>query len=493
MRAGVRMLAAAAALLLAGAPAAGPSAAAERVAAGPAAPAPGAAPVPDPPSATATPEPQPTPDPPFPSAEHGASSAEAGAAEAAGGASSPGADRETPDAGEGGGGEGTADGAEDGRLAPQLSVSKTASPDPLAIGGEAVYTITVTNSGDETARGVTVTDTLDPNVTAGALPPECSATGATVTCFGAGTDIPAGESVTVEVPVTVDPSLSDGTNIANRVSAVAESGESANDQLISVARVETDVEIIKTASATAEEDGTVTYTITVINHGPSNAVEVTVEDPTDGNQTTLVGRPGVCSVEGLTLTCPLGTLAPDEEVSFSFTESVNDGVDAGELIENCAEVFTGSTQTTTDNDRSCATTTVVPAPTPTPTISPSPIPIPTVSPLPIPSPSPSPSPTVEPSPSPSPTVSPSPTTSPTASPSPEPTASPGPTAEPSGEPEEPPGPGGGAAGAGAAGEPAGPILPLTGAGIWSLVVAAVALTTAGVAAWRIGRPRAGGR
>ncbi|NUR90560.1 MAG: DUF11 domain-containing protein, partial [Nonomuraea sp.] len=198
-----------------------------------------------------------------------------------------------------------------------LQITKTVSPDPMIIGAESYYTITVTNNGDEPATDVTVTDTLDPNLTAGDLPDGCAISGQTVTCGGPGTTIQPGESVVYRVPVTVDPSLADGTNITNPVQATASNAPGASTQLISQTQTMTDVEIVKTG--TVNDDGTITWTITVTNHGPSDAVDVTVEDETDGNQTTIVDRPGECPGGGLTLTCPLGTLEPDESRTFTFT------------------------------------------------------------------------------------------------------------------------------------------------------------------------------
>lgn len=55
---------------------------------------------------------------------------------------------------------------------------------------------------------------------------------------------------------------------------------------------------------------TVSAAIAVTNHGPSEAVDVTVEDETNGNLTTITDRPDECPGGGLTLTCPLGTLEP---------------------------------------------------------------------------------------------------------------------------------------------------------------------------------------
>lgn len=66
-----------------------------------------------------------------------------------------------------------------------LAVTKSASPNPVAVGGSLTYTIAVTNRGPDAAAGVVLTDDLPPasafasaRVTQG----DCSRSGSTVTC-----------------------------------------------------------------------------------------------------------------------------------------------------------------------------------------------------------------------------------------------------------------------------------------------------------------------
>ncbi|MBO2453191.1 DUF11 domain-containing protein [Actinomadura barringtoniae] len=243
-----------------------------------------------------------------------------------------------------------------------LQVTKSVSPDPMTIGAEAVYTVTVTNSGDSAASDVTVTDALPSEVTVGTAPSGCAVSGQKVTCGGTGVSVPAGGSITYQIPVTVDPSLSDGTNLTSRadVSTSTPGAQAQGTQLISQTRTLTDVEITKTGPATVNPDGTITYTIKVVNHGPSDAVDVTVQDPTNGNLTTIVDLPAECPASGLTVTCPLGRLGPGETKTFTFTVKVNAGVNDGTSIANCAMVYTGSRETDTDNNNSCMDTIVGP-------------------------------------------------------------------------------------------------------------------------------------
>lgn len=298
-----------------------------------------------------------------------------------------------------------------GALAAALTVSKTVTPNPLTVGGTGTYTVVITNTGDEPAADVTLSDTLDPGVTVGALPPGCSASGQIVTC-GAGA-LPPGGSTTVEIPFTVDPSLSDGYNVVNRAEATSSTGSGGSTQLITQAQTLADVTITKDGPATVHPDGTITWSFAVTNLGPSDAVDVTVQDPTDGNLTTIVDRPAECPGGGLTITCPLGTLSPGQTETFTVTVAVNAGVPLDTVITNCATVYTGTRESDPDNNRSCVDTIVSPPqpPSPTPTPSPTITPTPTVT--------PTPTPTVTPTPTGSPTVTPS--SSPTYGPAPWPT------------------------------------------------------------------------
>ncbi|MFG1702605.1 hypothetical protein ACFLIM_05375 [Nonomuraea sp. M3C6] len=125
---------------------------------------------------------------------------------------------------------------------PDLQITAAVTPDPVIIGTESVYTVTVMNTGDQTAENATITDTLDPNITPGTLQRDCSLAGQTVTCGGPGLTIPPGESVTYEIPITIDPALPDGTEVANHawVSATGVDGDST--RLISRTRTTTDVD-----------------------------------------------------------------------------------------------------------------------------------------------------------------------------------------------------------------------------------------------------------
>jgi|GEM_PF-1749578 len=81
-----------------------------------------------------------------------------------------------------------------------LEISKADSPDPVTVGDNLTYTITVTNRGPDPATKVVVTDTLPSGVTFVSASPWCVHSAGVVTC-NLGT-IPAGDSVTITIVVT---------------------------------------------------------------------------------------------------------------------------------------------------------------------------------------------------------------------------------------------------------------------------------------------------
>jgi uncharacterized repeat protein (TIGR01451 family) len=98
-----------------------------------------------------------------------------------------------------------------------LSVTKAASPDPVTTGNDLTYTVTVTNSGPDTATSVTLTDNLPAETTF----VSCSSTGGGV-CGGSGNNrtvtfasLASGESETITFVATVNCSVADGIVISN--------------------------------------------------------------------------------------------------------------------------------------------------------------------------------------------------------------------------------------------------------------------------------------
>lgn len=85
-----------------------------------------------------------------------------------------------------------------------VSIDKTASPDPVTVGDPLDYTLDVANGGPDTAADVTVSDELPATVTFESASPECSEAAGTVTCdlgdLDDGADAQATITVTPQEP-----------------------------------------------------------------------------------------------------------------------------------------------------------------------------------------------------------------------------------------------------------------------------------------------------
>ncbi|MFL6234869.1 MAG: beta strand repeat-containing protein, partial [Thermoanaerobaculia bacterium] len=191
-----------------------------------------------------------------------------------------------------------------------LAITKTDGVTTATAGGSVTYTITASNAGPSDATGVTVGDTFPASLT-------CTWTcvgagGGTCTASGSGNlndtvNLPSGGSVTYTASCTVSASAT-GT-LSNTATVAAPGGvtdptpgnNSATDSDTLAAQA--DLAITKTDGVTtATAGGSVTYTITASNSGPSDATGVTVGDTFPASLTctwTCVGAGGgTCTASG---------------------------------------------------------------------------------------------------------------------------------------------------------------------------------------------------
>jgi uncharacterized repeat protein (TIGR01451 family) len=173
-------------------------------------------------------------------------------------------------------------------IAPQaeadVSVVKTASPNPVAPGGVLTYTIVVANAGPNDAQNVVLTDSIPSSI----IGPEFSINGGVTFnpwpgSLSLGT-LPVGTSRTILIRGTVSQSATGTiTNTANVTSTTPDPNPFNNTSTVvtEVAAVpgEADISVVKTASPNpVTPGGVLTYTLVVSNAGPSAAENVIVND-----------------------------------------------------------------------------------------------------------------------------------------------------------------------------------------------------------------------
>ncbi|HEV7570347.1 MAG TPA: fibronectin type III domain-containing protein [Thermoanaerobaculia bacterium] len=168
-----------------------------------------------------------------------------------------------------------------------LGITKTDGVTTATAGGSVTYTITASNAGPSAASGSTVADTFPASLTCTWI---CTgAGGGTCTAAGSGnindstTNLPAGGNVTYTASCSISPAAT-GT-LSNTATVTAPGGvtdptpgnNSATDSDTLAASA--NLGITKTDGVTtATPGGSVTYTITASNAGPSNATGATVAD-----------------------------------------------------------------------------------------------------------------------------------------------------------------------------------------------------------------------
>jgi len=194
-------------------------------------------------------------------------------------------------------------------MSADLSITKTDGVTTATPGGSVTYTITASNAGPDPVTGVTVADTFPAILTATWT---CvGAGGGTCTAAGSGNindtmvNLPAGGSVTYTVNAAISASatgtLSNTATVSSTIADPTPANNSATDT--DTLTPSADLSITKTDGVTtAAPGGSVTYTITASNAGPSNAPGATVADTFPASLTctwTCVGAGGgTCTASG---------------------------------------------------------------------------------------------------------------------------------------------------------------------------------------------------
>ncbi len=185
----------------------------------------------------------------------------------------------------------------------------------------------------------------------------CAEASGTVTCSVGG--LPSGDSVTRDIRATVLLSAADSTvsNTSTTASPTNDPDPDNNDATDST-DVEplADMQITKTASAPTVNNGEdFTYTLVVKNNGVNDAANVSVSDPLPAG-TSFVSADAPCVEASGTVTCALGTMAPDAVATLHITVTATS---IGTKV-NTATVSTTTFDPDSSNDSDSASVTVEP-------------------------------------------------------------------------------------------------------------------------------------
>jgi uncharacterized repeat protein (TIGR01451 family) len=247
--------------------------------------------------------------------------------------------------------------------AADLALEKTVSPTIVDLPGEVTYTLTVANNGPDPARNVIVTDPLPTGETYVSDDAGCKATGQTVTCALGELADKATNIIHLQVLVGLSLGEQTVTNTAQVTSSTADPNLSNNSASAPLQTGPTaDVALTKTGPADAVTGEQITWTLTVVDHGPSTAHAVTVVDPLPTEVVYVSSTPsqGTCAFASGKLTCELGTLADGASAQITVTATVTAGPG---LLQNTATVSATEPDPELANNSASASTTISAAPT----------------------------------------------------------------------------------------------------------------------------------
>lgn len=265
-----------------------------------------------------------------------------------------------------------------------LSLTKVASPNPVGVGQELTYTLTVRNNGPSFVPNVFFNDQLPADVSLVSVsPPNCNPS-----CALGG--MPSGFST--QVIIVVRPTKAGKiTNSAEVASAATDPNPSNNTASVTTDVVEptptrtstptrtytptatptsqgriADLSLTKTASPNPVRVGEeLTYTLTVHNNGPNiapNGVSLTDHLPTDVVLVSVDVPPPVCGYGGGTVSCRFDFLGPGSSKQVVI---VVKPTRVGQMT-NSADVDSSTFDPHPANNRAAVTTRVIEGPPPSP-------------------------------------------------------------------------------------------------------------------------------
>lgn len=224
-----------------------------------------------------------------------------------------------------------------------LGIVKTATATANA-GENITYTLAVHNAGPSGAAGVTIVDTLPPDVTVAWASTGCTpGAGSSLVC-DVGT-LAAGGRTTATIVVSVDSGVEPGTSLENRATVSAmtteanplDNTDTADTSITGLA----DLSLDKRGPQAVVAGERITYTLVVVNAGPSSAQSAVVADALPEGVTLIAAsfkRGGGASRVCGGATCQLGDVAAGERVVVTLVGRVDPSLAEATALTNIAKV-----------------------------------------------------------------------------------------------------------------------------------------------------------
>ena len=236
-----------------------------------------------------------------------------------------------------------------------LRITKTGPP-AITPGATVSYSLVITNDGPSAAPGVSVDDPTPPGLTF------VSNSGACTTPFpcAIGTLQP-GQSVSIATTFTVPPSYTIPNPIVNAATVSSQATEpdlTDNTDTVNtmLAPPTADLAIAKGRPLRMRLGANLTYNIVVTNHGPSDAPNATVADPTPVGL-TFVSNAGACTTA---FPCSLGPLPVGQSRTIASTFLVPSDYAGPDPIVNMATVSSTAFDPDLTNNAATAETAIGP-------------------------------------------------------------------------------------------------------------------------------------
>jgi len=222
-----------------------------------------------------------------------------------------------------------------------VSVSVSDSPDPVKAGSQITYTISFSNASgaNETALGVTLTDTLSSNTTfVSASDGGTVDSSGTLVTWSLGDQAP-GASGTRTLVVQVDSPVQDGTLLTNNVMLQHPQGSSATTSESTTVSSPVLSLAMSDSPDPAEAGKEITYTLSFSNSSDTNesAVGVTLTDTLPTNTTFVSASDGGAEASGV-VTWSLGNLSPGQGGTRSLVVQVDSPLAVGTLLTNSSRL-----------------------------------------------------------------------------------------------------------------------------------------------------------